>query len=977
MGPTSGAPKPNSVEKPKSNESSQSLPPSKIHCNKKYFNNLKIWYTNADTLTPSKLSELESNIKASHPDIICITEVNPKNSKDDICDEAYNIEGYSMTKSNAGRGIIIYAALHLLASQVDTSTPYESSLWTNIKITNNHNIIIGTIYRSPNSNGENNNKLLDLLQEVTKLKHDHIIINGDFNLKQIDWESNHVSGISDSYQNRVFDCVNDLFLTEVIKEPTRFRGTNTPSNLDWVLTENPECIQEKSVESPLGLSDHSMISVTYQCNVEKDESDETNRYSFFNGNYSDMRDDFNNISWDQELNNRNTQDSWDIIHGKLTGLIERHVPKKKFTNSKSPPWYGREIGNLSNQKKKYWHKYKKNPCHATWIEYTQRRNKLSHTIERLKTEYENKIAAESKQNPKKFWKYISSKTKSKGKISVLKDPNNAETSDDFEKAELLNNHFASVFTKEDLTNVPDFTLEVDDIIIMDQLELTDDGIKEYLLKLDPNKSSGPDGINGRVLKELATEISPILKTLYSRSLEEGTLPYQWREAHVIALFKKGSRRSPNNYRPVSLTSICCKILEKIIRNVMVKNLENQGLIHKDQHGFTGGRSCCTQLLEVMEMWTRWFDLGLPWDVIYTDFSKAFDSVPHERLLKKVEAYGIQGDLLRWIRSFLSSRKQRVILGGKLSNWQDVTSGIPQGSVLGPILFTIFINDMPDVVESCMKLFADDAKIYKAIESFHDTSIIQNDINKLLNWSNIWQLPLNLDKCKGIHYGKKNPGHSYTIGNKNLIIDSEEKDVGVLFDNTLDFRSHMKKMISKANQRVGLIKRSFSRLNKNSFKILYKSLVRPLLEYCSVIWFPLYKTEALEIEKVQRRATKLIPSLKKNTYAERLKALNLTTLAYRRERTDMLQVFRIIRKIDRIPFDYFFKYNTSTTRGHDYHLEKPRAMTSLRQNSFSHRVINLWNVLPSTTVNCLEINDFKTELESAWKNREIKYKFGEE
>ena len=419
---------------------------------------------------------------------------------------------------------------------------------------------------------------------------------------------------------------------------------------------------------------------------------------------------------------------------------------------------------------------------------------------------------------------MNSKTKNKGKIAVLNNHKNEEISDDLEKAEILNNHFASVFTAEDLNDIPVFAPVREEMEIIQDLQLTEDTIVKQLKNLNPNKSAGPDGVNGRIFKELAIEIAPILKLLFDRSIHEGQLPYQWKEAHVIALFKKGSKRSANNYRPVSLTSICCKIIEKLIRDAIVDSLEKQGLFHKDQHGFRYGLSCCTQLLEVMEVWTRWFDLGLPWDAIYTDFSKAFDSVPHERLLRKVEAYGIQGNLLKWIRSFLSSRRQRVVLGGKLSSWQNVTSGIPQGSVLGPILFTIFINDMPEAVESHMKLFADDAKIYKAIESFEDITMIQNDLDKLLHWSKKWQLPLNLDKCKGIHYGKKNQQHEYNIGNKVLNIDTEEKDVGVLFDNTLDFRSHIRKMIAKANQRVGLIKRSFTRLNKNSFKILYKSLV---------------------------------------------------------------------------------------------------------------------------------------------------------
>ena len=492
--------------------------------------------------------------------------------------------------------------------------------------------------------------------------------------------------------------------------------------------------------------------------------------------------------------------------------------------------------------------------------------------------------------------------------------------------------------------------------------------------LNISKACGPDGINGRVLKELAHEVAPVLKTVFDKSTTSGTLPYQWKEAHVIALFKKGNKRSPNNYRPVSLTSICCKILETFIRNEIVKSLEDQGLIHKDQHGFRGGRSCCTQLLEVMEVWTGWYDLGLPWDAIYTDFSKAFDSVPHERLLRKCEAYGIKGNLLKWIRDFLSYRRQRVVLGDKKSDWQDVTSGIPQGSVLGPILFTIFINDMPDVVHSCMKLFADDAKVFRAIESIEDISMIQSDINKLLNWSTIWQLPLNITKCKCVHYGKNNKQHKYQIGNSDLAEDQQEKDVGVLFDQTLEFRKHIRGMISKANQRVGLIKRSFSRLNSKSFKLLYKSLVRPILEYCSVIWNPMYKTDALEIEKVQRRATKLVPELKELSYEERLKSLNITTLAYRRKRADVLQVYRIINEIDNIPFSAFFVYSKTSTRGHQFKLEKPRASTKLRQNSFSHRVINDWNNLPEVAVKCKTINSFKNALEKFWKDDPLKYQF---
>ena len=274
----------------------------------------------------------------------------------------------------------------------------------------------------------------------------------------------------------------------------------------------------------------------------------------------------------------------------------------------------------------------------------------------------------------------------------------------------------------------------------------------------------------------------------------------------------------------------------------------------------------------------------------------------------------------------------------------------------------------------MKLFADDAKLYKVIESVNDISVIQEDINKILNWSKIWQLPLNADKCKCIHYGKHNPNHTYHIGNCELANDDTEKDVGVIFDMTLNFRIHIRKMIAKANSRIGMIKRSFSKLKIPGFKLLYKSLVRPILEYCSSIWYPLFKGDALDIEKVQRRATKLVPHLRDKPYSERLRTLNLTTLAYRRKRTDILQVFRIINQIDNIPFDQFFKFNVNNTRGHQWKLEKPRALTKIRQHTFSHRVVEEWNSLPLEISKCKTINSFKNLLDRVWKNDPLKYNF---
>ena len=218
-------------------------------------------------------------------------------------------------------------------------------------------------------------------------------------------------------------------------------------------------------------------------------------------------------------------------------------------------------------------------------------------------------------------------------------------------------------------------------------------------------------------------------------MSEGKLPCQWKEAHVKPLFKKGKRSLPANYRPVGLTSLCFKLLERIIKVDVTKHLIDLGLITDDQHGFREGRSCCTQLLQIMEIWTDMFDHGQAWDCIYLDFAKAFDSVPHKRLLNKLQAYGITGKLLKWVEDFLTDRQQRVIVAQEKSSWTKVMSGIPQGSVWGPLLFIVFINDLPSVaVNSLIKIFADDTKVFKAISTIQDAEDLQTDIDKLTLWA---------------------------------------------------------------------------------------------------------------------------------------------------------------------------------------------------------------------------------------------------
>ena len=350
------------------------------------------------------------------------------------------------------------------------------------------------------------------------------------------------------------------------------------------------------------------------------------------------------------------------------------------------------------------------------------------------------------------------------------------------------------------------------------------------------------------------------------------------------------------------------------------------------------------------------------DCIYMDFMKAFDTVPHKRLLSKIQSYCISDQLLGWISSFLSDRQQRVCINGCHSNWGSVTSGIPQGSVLGPILFVIYINDLPEMVNnSTVYLFADDTNIFKEISCFADIDDLQEDLTALQEWSDKWLLRFHPDKCVVLSLGKtKEDAHQYflTKDNKDFQLKNvnQETDLGITVDSSLSFDQHVQAKVNKANSITGLIRRTFNYLDEENILMLYKALVRPHLEYGNAVWHP-HKVEYITaIENVQRRITKLIPTLKDLPYSDRLKRLRLPTLAYRRLRGDMIETYKIFNTYDTAA-TLNLQRNSSTTRGHQYKLCLGRSQRDIGKFRFSSRIVSPWNSLPPDVVEASNVKIF--------------------
>ena len=498
---------------------------------------------------------------------------------------------------------------------------------------------------------------------------------------------------------------------------------------------------------------------------------------------------------------------------------------------------------------------------------------------------------------------------------------------------------------------------------VEDFKFTEEDIFNQLKKLEECKAAGPDGIHPRVLKELASELKEPLKIIYDNSMRTGSVPLDWKEANVTPIFKKGDKTDSCNYRPVSVTPIVCRVLERLIKSHVVKFLEKNSLIRQTQHGFIKKKSCETNLLEYLEYITEQMDQHKPCDTIYLDFSKAFDKVPHKRLLKKVEALGINAKIVSWIEDWLANRRQRVIVNGVMSSWAHVQSGVPQGSVLGPLLFLIYINDLDVDLSSNVSKFADDTKIFAAVDSQVKIENVQRDLDKLAGWCDKWQMKFNEEKCKVLHFGRNNKGHTYQINGRDLENVQTEKDLGVLMSENLKFQEQINAVVVKANKMLGFISRTIEAREPSIILPLYRALVRPHLEYCVKVWRPFLKKDIEKLEKVQRRAVNMMIN-GKISYERKLEQLKLFSLEKRRLRGDLIAVFKSFKGLSQMNKDTFTRQNTNeyNFRGHGIKIKKQHVTLDIRKYFFSQRVVSEWNKLPALAVSCNTLDSFKKHLD---------------
>ena len=656
------------------------------------------------------------------------------------------------------------------------------------------------------------------------------------------------------------------------------------------------------------------------------------------------------MNWSFSIQSRDSVDfQCSELEGKILSITESCVPTcilkttKDGVPLKKAPWDCTKLRRARRNKDQAWYTFDTSPTHVNLMCAMDAQRRYESVEWNCKESYEAKLAKGIKHNTRKFFAYLRCKKKSNPSVSRVMKPNGDLTTSPKETAEVLVNSFASVFTQE-------FPLTEDcvlDSVISQQivsLEIFDVDVKRELLSLNISKSAGPDGIHPRILRTLACNDNFVnaVASLFRSVVAAGRLPEVWKQAIVVAIHKKGPFRDANNYRPISLTCVLCKVFEKLLCKHLYNHVKKY--ISQSQHGFMVGKSCLSNLLESLECIINILESGDPVDIIYLDFQKAFDKVPHDRLLLKLRAYGISGQFYDLIRSFLSNRNMAVKVGDHLSSWVPVTSGVPQGSVLGPLLFLLFINDMPNATKFKTLLFADDSKI---IGNANFPNTVQSDINSLIQWADTWQMSFNTTKCSVVHIGKGNPVNNYMMNNIDLNNSDSEKDLGVtLSSGESPWENHINDGIGKAKRNIAWLIRNVLSRKAEILVPLYKAFVRPHLEYCVQVWSPVARHgnwgTIMSIESCQRDFTRVISGMGLLTYEERLEKLGLTTLLERRMRGDLIETYKIRTNQVNYGSNMFNINSYYNTRNLN---DSARYKTQLGSDFFSRRVLKYWNNLP--------------------------------
>ena len=912
-------------------------------------------------------------------DLICITETWLRSDiPDSLIIDGLNYSIFRCDRvGKIGGGVCILTYNDkIAASRVKIADKYSDCEIVAVDIINSDvRFRVINCYRPPSSDTDsfavaNFQLLIDSLSVLCDID-GTVLLCGDFNLPSINWDNDPplptgTVGCSDCFISFINQHLLHQFVTDVTRPSHSERGRG--SILDLVLCNDNFLLHEVTVEQPFCSSDHFMVKFNVlHFNNTNLSQDVRFRYDFARADWDSIISYLYTVDFSSLLSTElEPADSFERFYSVLSYSIELFVPKVDHsrahkTNRKYYPAY---IRKLILKKRQAWRLYRKFRTASCLQKYKGLATACRNAIYEYTKICEEKTLETA--NLGQFYRLANSKFSTKSAVGPIKGPDGRLTVDSALKASVFQKYFSSVFTSDD-NRFPSFGLDRPPSSKLSQIAFNPFAVRRILQKINVKSTCGPDGVPAVFLNKCRDVLCYPLSMLYQLSFNSSFIPEVWRKAYITPVYKKGDSSEPKNYRPIALTCNLCKVMEAVVKDSMMTFFLQNNLITKQQHAFLAKHSTTSNLLECTNDWVMSLKHRIAVDTIYIDFSRAFDSVVHSKLLTKLSAYGIDGLSLQWIASFLSGRLQCVVTGNCSSDWAKVLSGVPQGSVIGPLLFIVFINDVESVCHGqCkLKLYADDLKLYSAVTSDDDSVSLQQSVDNLSQWAALWQLSINVSKSCVLHLGAASykSGHVYYIDGNALNVNNSVCDLGVNIQENLCFHNHVASIVSKANTRVGIIYRGFRTRDPEFLRKAFITYVRPVLEYCSNVWNPHHVKYIDLIENVQRHFTKRVPQLRKYSYLERLAFLDLESLELRRLKSDLVMYFKIFNNLVALDAEEYFNIRMT----HDATRSKKAVLVkSIDGNancfySFFNRSIDCWNALPPDVVNSRTLSIFKLKL----------------
>ncbi|MEL7079430.1 MAG: reverse transcriptase family protein [Cyanobacteria bacterium J06582_2] len=831
-----------------------------------------------------------------------------------------------------------------------------------------------------------------------------IILAGDFNFPNARWsEGLGKRPVGNSPESRMLknliNTCDRYHLLQTINFGTRTTPGGNSNTLDLLFTNNHQLIKHITHHKS-SLSDHSLItcetghnlSLNNNTNIPARPENSLKSFNYHNANFENISRLFHLIDWNQTLQNKNSNEKLDIFLSKVQSIVESNCPRFSTRSGQSKnkiPRHRRILFRRRKRKLKILNSLNPIKSRSSHIqsEILDIESKLIVSYKEEREFEENKAVMNIKNNPKYFYSFARKHQIIKGDIGPFKIDNNLITSP-HDICEKLSLQYSSVFSTTDpnitIENPEEFfNLSNSNLPSLTDIVFTPEMIEEEIDSLKTNSAPGPDNFPVILLKSCKKQLSKPIYMIWRSSLDNNDIADIYLHAIINPVLKPGCAANlPKSYRPISLTSHIIKIMEKILRKAIIQHLTDNNLLPNNQHGFIKGRSTLSQLLGQTETILRTIEEGNDLDSIYLDFSKAFDKVDHNILCTKLKKLGIGGKIGTWLHTFLTKRTQQVSANGVLSEPTPVLSGVPQGTVLGPILFIIKISDFDHgLVKSSISLYADDSRASSIVSSEYDKNNFQTELNDIIYpWAPANKAVFNGDKFEHIHFGKKiTPTPTYydpqgnPIETKNLI-----KDLGILISNDLSWSPHIDKIISECRKQTAWILRTFTKRDILTMRSLWISLVRPIIDYCSPLWSPPPKSYGCidKLEGVLRSFSKHVENLQDKNYNERLKALNLQSIQRRHERYKIIYVYKIkeniVPNLPKNPFNtdlsFALKFSQTTRNGLRCSISNPTLYHNPaeipRNSSFALTASNLWNCLPPKISNITNITvlKFKKQLD---------------